>query len=131
MGPVEYVISGGVNRNAASRLQYYLTRKWFSVNCAFSMATTSIQFVPAVAPADLEYPQKEAAFFYGLFLRGHSAERLRRDIEVPPAVLAKWHREAERDPQLGDVFQRMVDYRRRVLAIFDLLVESEGNQRIQ
>jgi len=92
---------------------------------------TNVQFVPAVSPADLEYPQKEAAFFYGLFLRGHSAERLRRDIEVPPAVLAKWHREGERDPSLGDVFQRMVDYRRRVLAIFDLLVESDGNQRIQ
>lgn len=94
------------------------------------MATT-VQFVPAVQVADLEFPQREAAFFYGLFLRGHSAERLRRDIEVPPAVLAKWHREAERDPQLGDVFARMLDYRRRVLAIFDLLVESEGNQRVQ
>jgi len=102
----------------------------FSVNCDFFMATT-VQFVPAVPPADLEYPQREAAFFYGLFLRGHSAEGLRRDIEVPPAVLAKWHREAERDPQLGDIFARMVDYRRRVLAIFDLLVESEGNQRVQ
>ena len=94
------------------------------------MATT-VQFVQAVQPADLEFPQREAALFYGLFLRGHSAERLRRDIEVPPAVLAKWHREAERDPQLGDVFARMLDYRRRVLAIFDLLVESEGNQRVQ
>ncbi len=89
------------------------------------MATTSIQFVPAVPPADLEYPQREAAFFYG------SAERLRQDIEVPPAVLAKWHREAEREPQLRDIFSRMVEYRRHVLAIFDLLVESEGNQRIQ
>lgn len=107
-----------------------MTRKEFSVNCDFFMATT-VQFVPAIAPADLEYPQREAAFFYGLFLRGHSAELLRRDIEVPPAVLAKWHKEAERDPHLGDVFARMVDYRRRVLAIFDLLVESEGNQRIQ
>ena len=94
------------------------------------MATT-VQFVPAIAPADLEYPQREAAFFYGLFLRGHSAEMLRRDIEVPPAVLAKWHKEAERDPSLGDVFARMVDYRRRVLAIFDLLVGSDGSQRIQ
>ena len=94
------------------------------------MATT-VQFVPAIVPADLDYPQREAAFFYGLFLRGHSAEMLRRDIEVPPAVLAKWHREAEKDPQLGDVFARMVDYRRRVLAIFDLLVGSDANQRIQ
>src|SRR5215475_11443532 len=120
----------GVAWNAAQSLQYYLTRNRISVNCVFFMATT-VQFAPAVSPVDLEYPQREAAFFYGLFLRGHSAERLRRDIEVPPAVLAKWHREAERDPQLGDVFARMVDYRRRVLAIFDLLVESEGNQRVQ
>src|SRR5438034_5602511 len=72
------------------------------------------QFVPAETLQDLEYPQREAAFFYGLFLRGHSADQLRRDIEVPSAVLAKWHREAERDPQLKDVFERMVDYRRHV-----------------
>ena len=44
---------------------------------------------------DFEFPQREAAFFYGLFLRGHSPEELRRDIEVPPAVIARWHREAE------------------------------------
>ena len=91
----------------------------------------SVQFVPAETLTEFEFPQREAAFFYGLFLRGHSAERLRQDIEVPPAVLAKWHREAEREPQLRDIFSRMVEYRRHVLAIFDLLVESEGNQRIQ
>jgi len=45
---------------------------------------------------DLDFPQREAAFFYGLFLRGHSADKLRQDIEVPAVVLAKWHREAER-----------------------------------
>ena len=92
---------------------------------------TSIQFVPAEMLTEFEFPQREAAFFYGLFLRGHSADKLRQDIEVPPAVLAKWHREAEREPQLRDIFSRMVEYRRHVLAIFDLLVESEGNQRIQ
>jgi len=58
-------------------------------------------------------------------LRGHSADKLRRDIEVPAVVLAKWHREAERDPQLRDIFERMVDYRRHVLAIFDSLVGSD------
>lgn len=89
-------------------------------------------FMPPEIVTDLEYPQREAAFFYGLFLRGHSAEKLRRDIEVPPAVLAKWHREAEREPQLRDVFYRMLEYRRHVLAIFDTLVGSEvQNQRIQ
>jgi len=71
---------------------------------------------------EFEYPQREAAFFYGLFLRGHSAEELRRDIEVPPQVLARWHREAEREPTLRDVLARMVAYRRHVLAIFDSLI---------
>lgn len=75
--------------------------------------------------ADLEYPQREAAFFYGLFLRGHSPEQLRRDIEVPATVLAKWHRDAEREPHLRNVFARMVEYRRHVLAIFDSLIGSD------
>jgi hypothetical protein len=88
------------------------------------MATTAT-FIPTEVIADLEFPQREAAFFYGLFLRGHSAEQLRRDIQVPAAVLAKWHREAEREPELRDVFSRMVEYRRHVLAIFDTLIGSE------
>jgi hypothetical protein len=88
--------------------------------------------MPPEVAVDLEYPQREAAFFYGLFLRGHSAEKLRQDIEVPPAVLAKWHRDAEREPQLRDVFSRMLEYRRHVLAIFDALVGSEvQNTRLQ
>ena len=74
---------------------------------------------------DFEYPQREAAFFYGLFLRGHSAEELRRDIEVPAEVLAKWHRESEREPSLRDIRGRMVEYRRHVLAIFEALVNYE------
>jgi hypothetical protein len=95
------------------------------------MATLTT-FLPAEIVTDLEYPQREAAFFYGLFLRGHSAAKLRQDIEVPPAVLAKWHREAEREPQLRDVFSRMLEYRRHVLAIFDSLVDSEEqNHRVQ
>src|SRR5712692_2767432 len=65
---------------------------------------TMPQFAPVEVVNDFDFPQREAAFFYGLFLRGHSPEQLRRDIEVPPAVLAKWHREAERDPQLRDIF---------------------------
>ena len=95
------------------------------------MATMSTYLPPEVA-VDLGYPQREAAFFYGLFLRGHSAEKLRQDIEVPPAVLAKWLREAEREPQLRDVFSRMLEYRRHVLAIFDALIGSEvQNTRLQ
>jgi hypothetical protein len=93
---------------------------------------TVAQFVPVETPADFAFPQREAAFFYGLFLRGHSPEELRRDIEVPPAVLAKWHRDSERDPELRDIFFRMVEYRRHVLAIFDTLVGWDGQkQRVQ
>jgi len=92
----------------------------------------SVQFVPTDTVADFEFPQREAAFFYGLFLRGHSADKLRQDIEVPPAVLAKWHREAEREPELRGVLSRVVEYRRHVLAIFDTLVGSEKMpQRMQ
>src|SRR6202790_1430137 len=84
------------------------------------------------AQHDFAFPQREAAFFYGLFLRGHSAEELRRDIEVPQAVLLKWHREAEREPTLRDVFTRLVEYRRHVLAIFEALVNTESRpQRVQ
>ena len=35
-------------------------------------------------------PQREAAFFYGLFLRGHDVETLREDIDVPRIMLDKW-----------------------------------------
>lgn len=71
---------------------------------------------------EFQMPQREAAFFYGLFLRGHSAEELRRDIEVPAAVLAKWDRESQREPQLRTVLERIVNYRRHVLAIFENLI---------
>src|SRR5260370_13958252 len=82
------------------------------------------QIVPSEVVHDFDFPQREAAFFYGLFLRGHSAEKLRRDIEVPALVLAKWHKEAEREPELRDIFTRMVEYRIHVLAIFDTLFGS-------
>jgi hypothetical protein len=82
--------------------------------------------------SDFEYPQREAAFFYGLFLRGHSAEKLRRDISVPQDVLEKWDREARRLPEIRDIFERIVEYRRRVLAIFENLVVSDARgQRLQ
>jgi hypothetical protein len=93
---------------------------------------TMPQFVPSEVVHDLDFPQREAAFFYGLFLRGHSVEKLRRDIEVPAAVVAKWNREALREPSLRDVFSRMVEYRRHVLAIFEALVNTESRpQRVQ
>ena len=81
---------------------------------------------------EFDFPQREAAFFYGLFLRGHSAEELRRDIEVPAAVLAKWDRESMRQPEQRVTFQRIAEYRRHVLAIFDSLVGFDSKtQRLQ
>ena len=95
------------------------------------MATVA-PMLPAEVIADLSFPQREAAFFYGLFLRGHSPDQLRRDIAVPAAVLARWHKDAEREPELRGVFARMVEYRRHVLAIFNSLIGSEDQpQRVQ
>ncbi|HWG58099.1 MAG TPA: hypothetical protein VN661_03545 [Candidatus Acidoferrales bacterium] len=71
---------------------------------------------------EFQFPQREAAFFYGLFLRGHPAEKLRRDIEIPAAVIAKWDRETAREPQLRPLLERMIRYREHVLAIFENLV---------
>jgi hypothetical protein len=123
-------------------LRYHLTPGKLPVNCPFCLETlmqteTNTPIATAANLAeetlhDFDYPQREAAFFYGLFLRGHSAAELRRDIEVPPAVLLKWHREAEREPTMRDVFTRMVEYRRHVLAIFEALVDTESRpQRVQ
>jgi hypothetical protein len=81
---------------------------------------------------DLEYPQREAAVFYGLFLRGHAVDKLREDIEVPAEVLARWSREAERQPDQRAFFDRIVEYRRHVLAIFNSLIGYDSQtHRVQ
>lgn len=81
---------------------------------------------------DLEFPQREAAFFYGLFLRGHSVEQLRRDIEVPAEVLTRWERELRRQPEQRALLDRIVQYRRHVLAIFESLLGYDARtQRLQ
>jgi hypothetical protein len=81
---------------------------------------------------DFDFPQREAAFFYGLFLRGHSVAELRRDIEIPADMLAKWDRETAREPELRGILERIVNYRRNVLAIFETLVRTDlSTQRIQ
>jgi hypothetical protein len=70
-------------------------------------------------------PQYEAAFFYGLFLRGHPLQKLREDIDVPAHVLAKWQRQADQDPVYQGAVARILAYRKHVLAIFDSLVFKE------
>ncbi len=73
-------------------------------------------------------PQREAAMFYGLFLRGHSAETLRRDIDVPKPVLDKWLNRQRYETGFRDALRRVYHYRKQVLAIFDELVLNEKNR---
>ncbi len=70
-------------------------------------------------------PQREAALFYGLFLRGHSAEILRKDIDVPKPMLEKWLRTQRFEGNFHHSLKRVYSYRKRVLAIFDELVLNE------
>lgn len=73
-------------------------------------------------------PQREAAIFYGLFLRGHSADDLRRDIDVPRPVLDKWLQPRRYEENFRDSLWRMYSYRKKVLAIFDELVLKEKHR---
>ncbi len=72
-------------------------------------------------------PQREAAFFYGLFLRGHDVENLRQDIDVPAGMLDKWMRARDFEASFLQNLQRVYEYRKQVLAIFDGLVLNEQN----
>jgi hypothetical protein len=73
-------------------------------------------------------PQREAAMFYGLFLRGHSAETLRRDIDVPKPLLQKWLNARRYETGFRNSLKRIYQYRKQVLAIFDELVLNEKNR---
>jgi hypothetical protein len=70
-------------------------------------------------------PQREAALFYGLFLRGHSADSLRKDIDVPKKLLDKLMRRHRNELAVQAKLQRAYMYRKQVLAIFDELVTKE------
>jgi hypothetical protein len=73
-------------------------------------------------------PQREAALFYGLFLRGHSAETLRRDIDVPVKLLNKLMFRHRNEQAVRQKLQRTYLYRKQVLSIFDELVTREQAQ---
>jgi len=74
-------------------------------------------------------PQREAAMFYGLFLRGHSADTLRRDIDVPKPLLQKWLNARRYETGFRNSLKRVYQYRKQVLAIFDELVLNERTVR--
>ena len=74
---------------------------------------------------NLNEPRYEAAFFYALFLRGYPLAKLREDIDVSPKVLERWRRLAAGDPWYRATVERMLQYRKEVLAIFDSLVLRE------
>lgn len=77
-------------------------------------------------------PQREAAFFYGLFLRGHSVETLRQDIDVPRTLLDKWLKANDFENTFRENLQRLYVYRKQVLAIFDgLIMNDENRPRVQ
>lgn len=73
-------------------------------------------------------PQREAAFFYGLFLRGAPLEEIRQDIDIPRPVIDRWLRARDfKGPFRADL-DRVYQYRKQVLAIFDGLVSSENSR---
>ena len=117
---------------------------------AFRLPATGNILLPAGGESDLELirgtgamqrlvesnltePKQEAVFFYGLFLRGVPVQKLREDIDVPPQVLDRWRRLALQDPWYSLTLERVVTYRKHVLAIFDSLVfqEMEPRETIQ
>lgn len=77
-------------------------------------------------------PQREAALFYGLFLRGHSAETLRQDIDVPKKLLDKLLRRHRNELAMRQKVRQVYQYRKQVLAVFDELVTRERTrERLQ
>lgn len=78
-------------------------------------------------PEDLDpmAVQREAAMFYGLFLRGTPADQLRRDIEIPKTTFEKWLSHPHYDGAFRENVKRIYHFRRQVLAVFDELVDTE------
>jgi len=70
-------------------------------------------------------PTREAAFFFGLFLRGYPAEELRQDINVSNTVLHRWQKNWRHEPHARSLHENMLRYRQQVLAIFDSLIQQE------
>ena len=81
---------------------------------------------------DPQAPQREAALFYGLFLRGQSVASLRKDIDVPKKLIIKLMQRHRKELALRSKLQQAYLYRKQVLAIFDELVTRERiRERVQ
>ena len=83
---------------------------------------------PTANEQDAASPQREAAFFYGLFLRGHALADLREDIDIPRKTLDKWLKAKDFETTFIENLQRVYQYRKQVLAVFDALVSNEQNR---
>ncbi len=81
--------------------------------------------MPAKDEFDPSAPRKEAAMFYGLFLRGHSADLLRREIDIPKSLIQKWMKSPAYEDDFRQNAERVYRYRKQVLAIFEELVSNE------
>jgi hypothetical protein len=83
---------------------------------------------PLTQPADDFDPvavQREAAMFYGLFLRGYSAAQLRRDIMVPKSLIERWLSHPHYEGGFRESARRTYFFRLQVLAVFDELVDQQ------
>lgn len=70
-------------------------------------------------------PQKEAALFYGMFLRGKPVEQLRQEIDVPKELVERWIKSPKYSKEFKESALRTYQYRKRVLAIFDELIRHD------
>ncbi len=103
-------------------------RAWFDAGGTDPVA----QWQRGMTDSDLPSPQHEAAFFFGLFLRGYSAEALRQDIDVPREVWTRWMRTPDdKEPGFRKTARRIYEFRKQVLAIFNFLVSSESNNHLK
>lgn len=80
---------------------------------------------PAKNEFDPSAPRKEAAMFYGLFLRGHPADLLRREIDIPKSLIRKWMKSPAYERDFRENVRRVYHFRKQVLAIFEELVSNE------
>ena len=91
-------------------------------DCSMGLAQITPQRWEDFDPMDI---QREAAMFYGLFLRGHNADQLRRDIEIPRDVFDRWLKHPLYDGDFRESVKRIYYFRKKVLAVFDELIDRE------